>query len=295
MSYIKFSNSNEKHYNGKMRIISDDIVEIVGLEQNLSGFGYYSDNDALIGDYFTYIYDYKQPLSENRFRYIKDESKVWKPKKCIIDFVSDGNGYLRGRTHYEVEVGRDRDYINPPIPDPKNNYKFKQWQPEIPKTRVVGDEKYTAIFEYIPTLDEIKQAKIDEMSLIQQETILKGIDVILSDKNEHKFTLTTNDQIDLLSLQLQLNNGSEKISYHEIDKATGYSKNCVYYSKEDTELILSKAIKHITFQVTYFINLANWIRVMAKKKEIEELEYGAYIPLEYQGEVMRDLYNEVGE
>lgn len=73
MSYIKFNNSTRKLYDFSIKIIDFHTVELSKLEQNLSGFGLYSDMDNLIGNYLDYKYDYKQMyLEDGVYKYTND-------------------------------------------------------------------------------------------------------------------------------------------------------------------------------------------------------------------------------
>ena len=80
--------------------------------------------------------------------------------------------------------------------------------------------------------------------------------------------------------------GDERIPWHDSDVTTG----CKYYSNADMAIITEKAMAYVTWHVTYFINLRLYILALETKEEVESIEYGTYIPEEYQDEVMRDLY-----
>lgn len=54
---------------------------------------------------------------------------------------------------------------------------------------------------YIPTLEELQEAKVTEMNVDQQRVIQNGINITLSDGITEHFTLTDHDQISLMGLQ----------------------------------------------------------------------------------------------
>lgn len=139
---------------------------------------------------------------------------------------------------------------------------------------------------YVPTLEAVQQSKIKEMNAIQQSTIQNGLDITLSDGTVEHFTLTDHDQTSLMGLQTKVLAGDEKIPWHDSDITTG----CKYYSNADMAIITEKAMAFVTWHVTYFINLRVYILALEKKEDVEAIEYGTYIPEEYQDEVMRDLY-----
>ena len=55
-------------------------------------------------------------------------------------------------------------------------------------------------------------------------------------------------------------------------------------------LITQKAESFLTYHITYFRDLRNYIRSMADKESVNSVDYGVYIPTEYQSEVLRDMY-----
>ena len=197
--------------------------------------------------------------------------RAYKDKECEYDI--GGNSYERYTTMYrndETTIARngyqlsnnDTVYI-PPTPKPTP-------EPE----------------PYVPTLEEVKQNKINEMNAIQQLTIQNGLDITLSDGTVEHFTLTDHDQTSLMGLQTKVLAGDEKIPWHDSDISTG----CKYYSNADMAIITEKAMAFVMWHVTYFINLRVYILALETKEEVENIEYGTYIPEEYQDEVMRDLY-----
>lgn len=139
---------------------------------------------------------------------------------------------------------------------------------------------------YEPTLEELKEQKIAEMNGKQQELIQKGVDVPLSNGTTEMFTLKDQDQMSLIGLQTLAAQGVERIPWHEADN----SEHCKYYSAEDMGRITGSALSFISFQVTYFRDLRIYINSMLDKESVQSVEYGMYIPLEYQSEVLADFY-----
>lgn len=137
-----------------------------------------------------------------------------------------------------------------------------------------------------PTIDELKREKIAEMEMRQQDMIANGVDVILSDGSSEHFTLKDQDQISLIGLQALALQGKNRIPWHGDDEEV----HCKYYDSEDMKLITSKALSYVTYQVTYFRDLRIYINSMKDKDSIQSVEYGTYIPQEFQSEVLADLY-----
>ena len=139
---------------------------------------------------------------------------------------------------------------------------------------------------YVPTLEEVKEKKIWEMNAEQQTTIQNGIDVTLTDGTVEHFTLTDHDQTSLMGLQTQIVQGVEQIPWHTSDQ----DDHCKYYSNADMSRIVTAAMGFVTYHVTYFRDLRIYINSMLDKESVEAVEYGIYIPKEYQSEVLKDLY-----
>lgn len=138
---------------------------------------------------------------------------------------------------------------------------------------------------YIPTLEEVKEQKVAEMNMIQQDIIQNGVDVTLLDGTVEHFTLTDHDQTSLMGLQTQVAQGVEQIPWHTADQ----SEHCKYYSNMDMYLIVTEAMKFVTFHVTWFRDLRIYINSLETKEEVEAVTYDTPIPIEYQSEVLKDL------
>lgn len=136
---------------------------------------------------------------------------------------------------------------------------------------------------YVPTLEEVQEAKVNEMNQKQQEVIAAGIDVTLASGAIEHFTLTQYDQQSLMGLQSQVAAGVELIPWHNSNE----EEHCKFYSNIDMKLIVDAAMKHVTYHVTYFRDLRIYIRAMQTKEEVAEVVYGMPIPAEYQSEVIQ--------
>ena len=66
---------------------------------------------------------------------------------------------------------------------------------------------------FITDLDEIKTLKIKELSTECNKTIIDGFDIVLSDNNKYHFSLTYEDQINLITLSGMVQAGEEYIPY----------------------------------------------------------------------------------
>lgn len=138
-------------------------------------------------------------------------------------------------------------------------------------------------------IDAVKEAKIAEMSIICNEVIVQGFDIILSDKQKHHFSLEVSDQLKISKLNDRANAGITVLPYH----ADGES--CKFYSKDDIAAINTEMENCIEFQVTYFNSLRDYIQSMSNIDSVCDINYGMVIPETYQSEVLKALYAQMNE
>lgn len=133
------------------------------------------------------------------------------------------------------------------------------------------------------TLQLVKSGKVSEMSKDCNNTITNGFDVVLSDGKSHHFSLTTQDQLNLITLTGLVSSGETSIAYHADNEL------CKFYSAEDIACITNYATQFKTYHVSYFNSLKAYIEALEDVKEISSIEYGTDIPEEYQSEVLKAL------
>lgn len=134
---------------------------------------------------------------------------------------------------------------------------------------------------YEPTLDELKTAKKQEVSLACEQTIAKGVDVRLPGGVEH-FALTANDQINLIGSQAAVTAGEQQIAYHEDGQP------CRYYTPDEIGLIAQQTMFWIGYHRTYCNSINMWIQAAPDEDALQEIYYGADVPAEYRSEVLND-------
>lgn len=150
--------------------------------------------------------------------------------------------------------------------------------------------------EEIPIIDEnteitvefIKSRKIIEMSATCSSVITNGFDVVLSDGESHHFSLTTQDQLNLITLTTMVASGETNIPYH----ADG--ELCKFYSPDDIIKISTGATNFKTYQVSYFNSLKAYIESMNDIESISAITYGIQIPEEYMSDVLKVLLEQIG-
>jgi len=127
--------------------------------------------------------------------------------------------------------------------------------------------------------DYLREAKIAEMSSACRQAIENGIDIIAQDKMRH-FSLTTQDQLNLMSLNVMAQT-QDIIPYH----ADG--EQCIYYTAEEIKQIVAAANSHKIWHTTYYNALKAYINSLETIEEISAITYGTPIPDEFKTEVLK--------
>lgn len=133
------------------------------------------------------------------------------------------------------------------------------------------------------TVDFMKSRKINEMNSVCSKTITDGFDIVLSDGTSHHFSLTTQDQLNLITLSTMVASGKTEIPYH----ADG--ELCKFYSLDDINAILNAATTYITYHESYFNALRGYIDSLDNIDEISKITYGIEIPMQYMSDVLMSL------
>lgn len=134
---------------------------------------------------------------------------------------------------------------------------------------------------YVPTLEEVKADKKQEIGIAYQAVKAEGVDIELSTGKEH-FPLSGEEVTFLIGKQVELASGNgEAISYQDA------SNRCKFYSAEDMKKIIDEAFFFVNYQTTYRNTLWEWVEECETKEEVEAIIYGCEIPEEYQNEVFK--------
>ena len=133
---------------------------------------------------------------------------------------------------------------------------------------------------YVPTLEEVKQNKILDFSIICNCSIISGVSLEINGEVEH-FSYTDEDQRNIkeifdLAIQTKI-----PMYYH----ANG--KSCKLYSVEQIINLYSTASMNKMHHQTYFNQMKMYIMSLEDKETVEMLEYGI---TELTGEYL-EIYN----
>lgn len=113
-------------------------------------------------------------------------------------------------------------------------------------------------------LEEVKAAKISTLSDICNKTITSGIDY-----NGEHFSLTNDDQINLMKLESTAKENPDSPIFYHAD-----GKTCRLFSSDDIKAIAGLAAKWILLNTSYFNLMKSQIKSATSVEEIKEIKYG---------------------
>ena len=248
----------------QVRLIFTDMIP--SDEVLLSGFNLVNEYNGVIQtsrtDY-TYLYR-KYEDNPNQIELCNDNNPWVKPD-ITVTFSASNGGNISGDITQIVEKYED---LVIPTPISNDNYEFLKWNPEIPTSGVIEkDVTFTALFEYVETLEEVRAAKITEFNTICNETIIAGQDITLSDGNTIHFSYTAFDQANLgngANLALSTN---ESVPYYDSNN------NCYIFKPMDMVTIYASCQGYVTYLLTLDHHLESMIKKMDDKDAIKALVF----------------------
>lgn len=124
-----------------------------------------------------------------------------------------------------------------------------------------------------PSADEsalvvAKRNMINRLSSICKAKITAGFSIALSDGKLYHFKLTTEDQLNLMSIENQLMSESETFLYH----ATG--QPCKIFLRNDMTKIINTFRRHTLYHTTYFNIAKQYINAQVNIEKINTFTYG---------------------
>ncbi len=189
----------------------------------------------------------------------------------FVSFLASGHVTITDKTSAQGIIGSDN----------KTIYSFK---PVARKdTSVVAIEKVTLdefnrlqsllnsnqeISADETTLSKAKRDTITKLSNICKNKITTGFSILLSDNETYDFKLTTEDQLNLMSIEGQLNTGATTFIYHATNQP------CKFFSREDMVKIISAFKRHTTYHTTYFNVAKQYINSLVDIEKVNRFSYG---------------------
>ena len=201
-------------------------------------------------------------------------------KKVLLS----GFSLVNEHNHDIIQTNRE-DYVFPYRTYEDEPNKVELCNDNIPWVAPPEPEPQPEPEPYVPTLEEVKEAKVAELENIKQQLVYAGFDATLTDGTVEHFTLTMEEQIELSALQQKVKEGVPQLPWHIEDE----SEHCKYYKNEDMALIVEAAFAHKSWHRTYFQDLRIYIRSLDNKEAVEAVTYGMEIPEEYRAEPLKDM------
>ena len=285
MAYIKFNNEETCVKANAVRIDNNVVRIITEDEPNITGFCLFLDPSMKYsldnGEYENYNTLYR---TEEGWYELSNDGSVYVAPVPVIKFTTSGiGGTLTGETTQQVS-----DYSELVIPtvEANENHEFVGWNPEIPTEGVIeSDKTFRTVFNYIPTLEDLKAEKIQEVESTKSMLISQGFDVTLTDGSTEHFSLGGEDQLYLTALQTQVIAGVESIPWHVSDESIA----CKYYSNADMGIITQTAMSILVYHVTYLKDITRYINAIETKEELETVQYGMILPADYMSEPLKNM------
>jgi hypothetical protein len=116
----------------------------------------------------------------------------------------------------------------------------------------------------------LREERLTEFQKTCQDAIYQGVEVETSEGTK-KFSLTMQDQINLIGLRNLLDKGRSAIPYHADGEAIRL------WSHDDVQKILQEADRHIAYHRVYFSLLREWMR-RTSYPEFLGIDYGNPLP-----------------
>ena len=131
------------------------------------------------------------------------------------------------------------------------------------------------------TVEYVRAAKITEMSATCRRTIEGGFDLDLRGETHH-FSLTTQDQLNLMSISVMAQT-QDLIPYH----ADG--EESTFYTAEEINQVIAAATSFKNYNLSYYNALKAYINSLDTIEAIAAITYGTPIPDEYKSDVLMVL------
>jgi hypothetical protein len=187
----------------------------------------------------------------------------------FINFLASGHIAMTDKTSANGIVGSDN----------KTVYSF---QPRAGYTVVTITEITLKEFERLQgllssdqevcadesVLTNVRQSKIRQLSNQCKAFINAGFSVTLSDNKSYCFKLTAEDQLNLMSIEGQLNAGAETVIYHATNQP------CRIFTRDDMLKVIKACRRPITYHTTYFNAAKQYINSLTDIEKINKFSYG---------------------
>jgi hypothetical protein len=202
----------------------------------------------------------------------------------FINFLASGHIAMTDKTSANGIVGSDNETA----------YSF---QPRLGYQTVSIEEITVKEFERLQSLlnsnqevcvneaalAQIRRGKINQLSNQCKACINSGFSITLSDSESYNFKLTAEDQLNLISIEGQLNAGAETVIYHATNQP------CKVFSRDDMLKVIKAFRRHVTYHTTYFNAAKQYINSLTDVEKIEKFSYGADVLVAVKDRVIKQI------
>jgi hypothetical protein len=189
----------------------------------------------------------------------------------FIRFLATGHIAMTDKVSAQGVVGSDEKTIYSFMPVAGKDFKIVTLE-EITESEfnrlktLLNSDNATSVNNV--ALKAARQEKITKLSSECKTKIVAGFSVKLSDGNLYNFRLTTEDQLNLMLLENQLNSSLDTFIYHATNQP------CRVFLREDMQKIIAAFRKHITYHTTYFNVTKQYINSLTSIYKINSFCYG---------------------
>lgn len=150
------------------------------------------------------------------------------------------------------------------------------------------EENTPVVDDYVDPLEQVTlefaiESKIAEMSAMCSKCIYDGFDVLLSDGTIHHFSMTMQDQFNLMNVLTLAQANADNILYHADNEPVKV------FSTDDIYTICNAANYHKTYHTTYYNSLKSYISSITDISGLSEISYGISIPSEFRSNALQDI------
>jgi hypothetical protein len=201
----------------------------------------------------------------------------------FVKFLSSGHIAITDKTSAQGIVGSDK----------KTVYSFTPSQDTSIKTvsiETIEAEEFNRLKSLLNSsssdelaLQKVKDTVVKTLSEICNNKITSGFSIKLSDGQVYSFSLTTEDQLNLLCLENQLSTGEDVFVYHAIGLP------CKLFARNDMIKIINAYRKHVRYHTTYFNTAKHYVNSLTDINKIKTFSYGTDVTYTTKDPVLRKI------
>ena len=137
-------------------------------------------------------------------------------------------------------------------------------------------------------LAQAKRETLKRLSTMCNIQIVNGFSVVLQDGKSYNFKLTTEDQLNLINIESQLNAGVESFVYHATNQP------CQVFTRDDMQKIVTSFRKHLLYHTTYFNMAKQYINASTDINSVNKFAYGTDISDSVEDKLLRRILKNGG-